>query len=137
MSVEGLRTIVSAFSPKETLDRLERDVAERGMTVSARIDHAGAAAKVGIALPPTELLIFGNAKVGTLLMQSSQASGIDLPLKVLAWQDASGACWVSYNEPAWIGDRHELGDNVQPAIAMMSATLRHAVKKAAGHDLEA
>src|SRR5690348_15434049 len=109
------------------MDRLAAAVAEKGMTVLARIDHAGAAAKVGMELRPTEVLIFGNPKAGTPLMQAAQTMGIDLPLKALVWQDAAGKAWLGYNDPAWIARRHGVD---APALAAMSAALA-AVAKAA------
>src|SRR4051794_39663569 len=95
------------------------------MTVFARIDHATGAAAVGLSLRPTELLIFGNAKGGTPLMQSAQTMGIDLPLKALVWQDPSGSTWLSYNDPGWLAKRHGLGDHSghtdRTVIAMRAA----------------
>ena len=105
-SIEGMTNIPSNFGPKETMDRLEAEIRARGMTVFARIDHAAGAAGVGLNLRPTELIIFGNARGGTPLMQSAQTIGIDLPLKALVWQDAAGKTWISYNEPSWIAQRH-------------------------------
>ena len=84
----------------ETIDRLEAVVKEKGLTVFARIDHAAGAKKVDMALRPTELIVFGSAKVGTPLMQANQTMGLDLPLKVLAWQDAGGQVWLAYEAPA-------------------------------------
>src|SRR5580700_6387970 len=112
MAAAGLTTIPSPFGPKETMDRLEAEIKSRGMTVFARIDHAGGAAAVGLPLRPTELLIFGNARGGTPLMQADQAIGIDLPLKALVYEDASGKVWLVYNNPAWLAQRHGLGPNV-------------------------
>ena len=94
MADNGLITIASAHSVKDTIDRLAADVTSKGMTVFARIDHAAGAQGAGLALRPTELLIFGNAKGGTPLMQSQQTIGIDLPLKALAFEDAAGAVWL-------------------------------------------
>jgi uncharacterized protein (DUF302 family) len=130
MAAQGLTTIPSRFGPKETMDRLAAEVTARGMTVFARIDHAAGAAAVGLPLRPTELLIFGNARGGTPLMQSTQTIGIDLPLKALVWQDASGDTWLSYNDPAWLAQRHERGGETQPAVNAMTAAL-NAVAKAA------
>ena len=106
MAADGLITIESRYGPEETMNRFEAEVRARGMTVFAHIDRAAGAAAVGLPLRPTELLIFGNAKTGTPLMQSTQMSGIDLPLKALVWQDASGTAWLSYNDPAFIARRH-------------------------------
>src|SRR3989442_12487062 len=113
MATDGLSTLPSAFGPGETMDRLEAEVKARGMTVFARIDHAAGAAQAGLWLPPTEVLIFGNARAGTPLMQSNPSIGIDLPLKVLVWEDASGKVWLSYSEPKWLGARHGLGEQTQ------------------------
>ena len=95
MAAEGLMTRPSSHGPKETMNRLEAAVKTKGMTVFARIDHAAGAAEVGLLLRPTELLIFGNAKGGTPLMQAIQTIGIDLPLKALVWQDATGKTWLT------------------------------------------
>jgi uncharacterized protein (DUF302 family) len=124
MAADGLITIPSHFGPQETMDRLEAAVKAKGMTVFARIDHAAGAAEVGLPLPPTTLLIFGNAKGGTPLMQSVQAIGIDLPLKALVWQDAAGKTWLSYNDPRWLAARHGLGPAAEPAVSAMVAALK-------------
>ena len=88
------------------MDRLETEIRAHGMDVFARIDHAAGAAKVGLTLRPTELIIFRNARGGTPLMQSVQTVGIDLPLKALVWQGAANKTWISYNGPSWIAQRH-------------------------------
>ena len=106
MAVQGLTTIKSSHSAKETMNRLETAVTAKGLTVFARIDHAAGAATAGLALRPTEVLVFGNAKGGTPLMEAVQTVGIDLPLKALVWQDAAGETWLSYNDPAWLAARH-------------------------------
>ena len=102
MATDGLTTIQSGFEPQETMRRPEAAVKAKGLTVFARIDHAAGAAEIGLALRPTELLIFGNARGGTPLMQSNQTTGIDLPLKALVWQDAARKTWLSYNGPSWL-----------------------------------
>jgi uncharacterized protein (DUF302 family) len=112
------------------MNRLETEINAKGMTIFARIDHAAGAAKVGLPLRPTELLIFGNAKAGTPLMQSAQAVGIDLPLKALVWQDASGNTWLSYTDPAWLANRHGLGHEVDAAVSAMAAALSGVAKTA-------
>ena len=129
MSADGLITIRSSHGPVETMDRVVAEVRAKGLTVFARIDHAAGAKEVGLALRPTELVIFGNAKGGTPLMQSNQEIGIDLPLKALVWQDASGT-WISYNDPAWLAKRHGLSNEVEPAVQAMMA-LSSAVARAA------
>ncbi|MEI9947904.1 MAG: DUF302 domain-containing protein [Pseudomonadota bacterium] len=116
--MDGLKTIPSEFGPTETMARLEAQVRAKGMTVFARIDHSAGATEIGLALRPTVLLIFGNARAGTPLMQESQTAGIDLPLKALVWQDSSGKTWLSYNDPQWIGSRHSLHAQPIPAMAV-------------------
>jgi uncharacterized protein (DUF302 family) len=113
------------------MERLEAAVKAKGLTVFAYIDHAAGAAEVGLSLRPTELLIFGNAKGGTPLMQSNQTVGIDLPLKALVWQDASGDTWLSYNDPSWIAKRHGLGHEIDATVNAMSAVLDGIARTAA------
>jgi uncharacterized protein (DUF302 family) len=130
--IEGLTTVASSFSPKETMDRLEAEIRAKGMSVFARVDHAAGATEAGLELRPTNLIIFGNARGGTPLMQASQTAGIDLPLKVLVWQDTAGKTWLSYNEPSWIVQRHGLGvraeiiDKMAAALSAMSRTAANA-----------
>jgi uncharacterized protein (DUF302 family) len=130
MAAPGLTTIRSSFGPQDTMNRLETAVKAKGMTVFARIDHAAGAAAVGLALRPTEVLIFGNAKGGTPLMQSVQTIGVDLPLKALVWQDASGNTWLSYNDPDWLAKRHELGGETEAALGIMTGALAALAKAA-------
>ncbi|SIO50902.1 Uncharacterized conserved protein, DUF302 family [Bradyrhizobium erythrophlei] len=130
MAADGLTTLRSSYGPGDTMNRLEAEVKARGMTVFARIDHAAGATDAGLSLRPTEVLIFGNAKGGTPLMQSVQTIGIDLPLKALVWQDTSGVTWLSYNHPAWLAQRHGLAGETSTAIGNLSAALA-AVTKAA------
>ena len=100
-TIQGLTSVQSSFGPKATMDRVEAQIQARGLSVFARIDHAAGAADVGLPLAPTDLIIFGNARGGTPLIQSVQTVGIDLPLKILVWQDAANNTWLSYNEPGW------------------------------------
>jgi uncharacterized protein (DUF302 family) len=130
MAAQGLTTIKSSHGPQDTMNRLEAAVKAKGMTVFARIDHSAGASAVGLSLNPTELLIFGNAKGGTPLMQAVQTIGIDLPLKALVWQDASGITWLSYNDPAWLAKRHGLTDAEAP-IGNLTAVLDATAKAAA------
>ena len=131
MAADGLTTIRSSFGPKETMNRVEAEVKVKGLTVFARVDHAAGAAEVGLPLRPTELLVFGNAKGGTPLMQSVQTIGIDLPLKALVWQDGSGTTWLSYNDPRYLAKRHGLGREVEAAVNAMAAALDALAKVAA------
>jgi uncharacterized protein (DUF302 family) len=130
MAADGLTTLPSSFQPKETMDRLEAGIKAKGMTVFARIDHAARAAEAGLPLRPTELLIFGNAKAGTPLMQANQAIGIDLPLKALVFEDAAGKVWLSYNDPRWLAHRHGLGAIGAETVNAMAAALNAAATKA-------
>jgi uncharacterized protein (DUF302 family) len=132
MAADGLITIRSGYGPEETMNRFEAEVQAKGMTVFAHIDHAAGAAAVGLALRPTDLLIFGNAKGGTPLMQAIQGIGIDLPLKALVWQDASGTTWLSYNDPAWLAQRHCLDDGARATVNAMTQALHAIASKATG-----
>jgi len=120
---DGLITVTSVHSVKETLDRLEASLKSAGITVFARIDHAAGAKSAGMDLRPTEVLIFGNPKAGTPLMQASQTIGLDLPLKVLAWQDAAGKVWLTYGDMAWLARRHNLGAETAGAVAALAQGL--------------
>ena len=130
MAADGLITLPSNYGPKETMDRLEAEIKARGMVVFARVDHAAGAAQVGLSLRPTEVLIFGNAKAGTPLMQAEQTIGIDLPLKALVWQDANGKVWLSYNEPSGLAQRHGLPAGTNAMIDTMADGLRGLASKA-------
>ena len=129
MAAQGLITVKSSHGPQDTMNRLEAAVKAKGMTVFVRIDHAAGASAVGLSLNPTDVLIFGNAMGGTPLMQSVQTIAIDLPLKALVWQDASGDTWLSYNDPAWLAKRHGLSGTEAPIgnlIAALDAVARAA-----------
>src|SRR5690349_4512957 len=123
MTPDGLITIRSGYGPDETMNRFEAEVRSRGMTVFARVDHAAGATAVGLSLRPTDLLIFGHAKAGTPLMQAVQTIGIDLPLKALVWQDASGTTWLSTNDPAWLAQRHGVGETARATVNAMTSAL--------------
>jgi uncharacterized protein (DUF302 family) len=130
-SVNGLITIASALGPKETVDRLVNEIVSKGLTVFARVDHAAGATKLGLSLRPTEVILFGNARGGTPLMQAAQTAGIDLPLKVLVWQDAANETWVSYNEPSWISQRHHLEISAE-IIDKLTTVVRSIAQAATG-----
>jgi uncharacterized protein (DUF302 family) len=131
MAADGLVTIRSSYGPKETMDRLEAEVKGKGLTVFAHIDHAAGATAVGLSLGPTDLLIFGNAKGGTPLMQAVQTVGIDLPLKVLVWQDAAGQTWLSYNDPHWLAKRHRIDGAAAAAVNGLAGALAALAQAAA------
>jgi uncharacterized protein (DUF302 family) len=128
-ATDGLIAVKSPHSAKETMNRLEDIVKQRGLKVFARIDHAAGAAKVGKSLRPTELLIFGNPKGGTPLMECAQTAGIDLPLKALVWEDDTQQVWLGYNDPAYLAQRHGIADcpaveNLRKALAgLVEATI--------------
>ncbi|GLS21224.1 hypothetical protein GCM10007874_42410 [Labrys miyagiensis] len=133
MKPDGLITLRSSHGPVQTMDRLVEAVTRNGMAVLARIDHAGAAEKVGLNLRPTEVVIFGNPKAGTPLMQEVQTTGIDLPLKALVWQDEAGATWLSYNDPSWLAARHGLGSGKDKVLGIISAALENCARQATGN----
>ena len=120
-AAEGLIIKTSNHSVQETMNRFEKIVKDKGFNVVARVNHSAAAIKSGSALRPTELLIFGNPVLGTKLMQSSQTAGIDLPLKVLIWEDENGAVTLSYNDPSWLKKRHGITDRDKVFTKMAGA----------------
>ncbi len=132
MAAEGLVTTASNFGPEETLDRLKSEIASRGLTLFAVIDHAKGAEEAGLSLRPTTVLIFGNAKGGTPLMQANQTMGIDLPLRALVRQDDAGKTWISYNDPVWLARRHGLGLEPEQVAANLRSGLEAIIKIAAG-----
>jgi uncharacterized protein (DUF302 family) len=130
-AADTLVTLESKFPVKVTLDRLAADLDKRGIKVAARIDHAAGATAVGMELLPTEVLLFGSPKLGTSLMQSNPVIGIDLPMKVLAWQDKAGKVWIGYNAPNAVAARHGIKDRDEQ-ITNMAAILGGLVKAASG-----
>jgi len=124
----GLATVPSSFGVTETLNRLETIVKEKGITVFARIDHQAEAAKAGLTMKASQLLIFGNPKAGTPLMKAAPTTAIDLPLKALAWEDADGTVWLSYNRPDFLKQRHGLSDDQLKPLAPLGALIEKAAK---------
>ena len=120
-AADGLIALKSSYSAKDTMNRFEDIAKQRGLNIFARIDHAAGAAKIGKTLRPTEVLIFGNPQGGTPLMECAQSAGIDLPLKALVWEDAQGQVWLGYNDPAFLGKRHEASDC--PAVGGLTKAL--------------
>ena len=118
MTADGLIACISKFGPKETMDRVAAAVTSRGISIMARIDYAAATAAVGMELRPTEVLIFGNPRAGTPLMQAVQTVGIDLPLKALVWQDEGGTTRLAYNDPQWLAQRHGVGAGLDRTLAL-------------------
>jgi uncharacterized protein (DUF302 family) len=109
----------SNHSVEQTVDKLKNILQSKGVTLFALIDHSGEAEKVGMKIPPTKLLIFGNPKAGTPLMLASPSSAMDLPLKILVSEDAQGKVWVSYNSPAYLQERHGLPPDLLQNIAVV------------------
>lgn len=127
----GIISVKSTHSVEETADRLETVLKSKGMNVVARIKHSEAAMKVGMTLRPTELLIFGNPKVGTPLMQCAQSVALDLPQKALIWEDESGLVWISYNDPQYLAERHNI-EGCDEVLAKVKAALSNFANAAAG-----
>jgi uncharacterized protein (DUF302 family) len=128
LSNYGLIHLSSPRSVPETLARLETIVQAKGLAILARIDHRGDAAKVGLEMHPTKLLIFGNAKSGTPLMIASPTVAIDLPLKALVWEDSEGKVWLSYNSPDYLKERHAIPENLVQNIAGIGPICSEAVR---------
>src|SRR6516164_5002694 len=117
---EGMTIVQSQFDVRTTMDRMAAAITAHGVEVFARIDFTAIAAKAGLALRPTELLIFGNPKAGTPLMQVQPTVGIDLPLKALVWLDAAGKTWLGYNNPSWVAARHGVGADLAKTFQAMT-----------------
>ncbi|HKY73190.1 MAG TPA: DUF302 domain-containing protein [Nitrospira sp.] len=124
----NLRTKSSKYSVPETLDRIERAVTAKGMQIFARIDHGGEAQKVGLTMKPTQLLIFGNPKGGTALMVARPTAAIDLPMKALAWEDADGQVWLTYNSPELLQERHHVPAELTSRLHSVGLLLEQAVE---------
>lgn len=118
---KGLISKKSQHSVKVTLDRLENVLRKKGITIVTRWSHHDGAKKAGIPLRPTELLIFGNPKLGSHFFTSEQTAGIDLPMKALAWKDKNGQVWLTYNDPAYIANRHGINDRDKIKMKMTGA----------------
>ena len=109
-SADGFVTLKSSYSAEETMDRFEAIAKQKGLNIFARINHTAGAAKVGKILRPTEVLIFGNPQGGTPFIECAQTVGIDLPLKVLVWEDAMGQAWLGYSDPVYLAKRHGISE---------------------------
>ena len=124
----GLLHVASPHSVPETLNRLESVLQSHGLTVFARVNHSGEAQKVELTMRPTSLLIFGSPKAGTPLMVARPSIAIDLPLKALAWEDADGKVWLSYNSPQYLKERHQLPEDLLKNIAGIGPLIHQAVE---------
>lgn len=125
---EGIISVPSKYSVPETLDRLTAVLEANGIQVFARIDHSGEAEKVGMKMPPTQVLIFGNPKGGTPVMLAAPTAAIDLPLKALAWEDAEGKVRLGYNDPEYLKRRFSLTNDEIKTISGIGALLESVVK---------
>ena len=116
----GIVNLASNHSVDQTVEKLTSILQAKGVTLFALVDHSGEAEKVGMKMPPTKLLIFGSPKAGTPLMQAAPSIAIDLPLKVLVWEDAGGKVWLSYNSPEYLEQRHGLPHDLLQNIAVVA-----------------
>lgn len=128
-AAEGMIALKSIHSVPATADKLEAVLKEKGMTVMNRISHSDGAAGVDLELRPTELVIFGNPKVGTPLMQCAQSVAIDLPQTALIWEDSKGVVWLGYNDPAYLKQRHNI-EGCDEVIEKVSGALAGFAKAA-------
>ena len=130
LAADGLILVKSSHDVKTTADRLENALNNKGMTVFSRIDHAAGADSVGIDLRPTELVIFGNPKVGSPMMQCQQSIAIDLPQKALIWQDEVGDVWLGYNDPVYLAQRHAIDSCAAQSLKKVAGALANFSKAA-------
>jgi uncharacterized protein (DUF302 family) len=124
----GMAHVSSPYPVPEAVRRVEALIVARGLSVLTRVDHSGDAAKVGLTMRPTELLIFGNPQAGTPLMVASPTLAIDLPLKVLVWEDGGGKVWISYNTPEYLRERHNIPEALLPNISGVRSIVEEAVR---------
>jgi uncharacterized protein (DUF302 family) len=113
----GIVDLPSSHSVEQTVEKLKSILQAKGITLFSTVDHSGEAEKVGLKMPPTKLLIFGTPKSGTPLMLAAPSIAIDLPLKILVWEDGQGKVWVSYNSPAYLMERHGVPRELQQNIS--------------------
>jgi uncharacterized protein (DUF302 family) len=128
-SVHGIIDVASRHPVDETVHRLQETLKAKGVTLFAFVDHSGEAAKVGMKMRPTKLLIFGSPKAGTPLMLAAPSIAIDLPLKILVWEDEAGKVWVSYNTPGYLQSRHNLPLEMMPILAVVEALAAKAAEE--------
>jgi len=129
MSGRGIVDISSHHPVDQTVEKLRRILEAKGVTLFAIVDHSGEAAKAGMTMRPTKLLIFGNPKAGTPVMQAEPSSAIDLPLKILVWEDVDSRVWVSYNAPDYLRERHQIPAELMQNIAVVEALAAKAAEE--------
>jgi uncharacterized protein (DUF302 family) len=127
-NIKGLINLESHHSTDETVERLKAILDSKGVTLFALVDHSGEAEKVSMKMPPTKLLIFGSPKAGTPLMLAAPSIAIDLPLKILVWEDTSGKVWISWNSPEYLRDRHNIPEELLKNIAVVGALANKAAE---------
>jgi uncharacterized protein (DUF302 family) len=120
-SAEGVVTKACSGSVAEVVGRLRRLIDEKGLVLFALIDHSGEATRAGLEMPDTKVVIFGSPKAGTPVMLAAPLAALDLPLRLLVWEDRDGAVWVSYNSPAYLAERHHLGDDLRARLEAVDA----------------
>ena len=126
MTGNGIVNVPSKHSVDQTVAKLKTILESKGVTIFSLVDHSGEAEKVGLKMRPTKLLIFGNPKAGTPLMVAAPSIAIDLPLKILVWEDAAGKVWLSYNSPEYLQQRHELPPELLQNIAIVATLVQKA-----------
>ena len=124
----GIIDTPSSHTVDRTVEKLKNILQDRGISLFALVDHSGEAEKVGMKMPPTKLLIFGNPKAGTPVMLAAPRAAIDLPLKILVWDDGQGKVWLSYDSPEYLKQRHDLPDDVVQNIAVLGSLAAESVK---------
>lgn len=125
-NTKGVVEILSRHSVDETVEKLKSILAAKGVMLFALVDHSGEAAKVGLHMPPTKLLIFGSPKAGTPVMLAAPTSALDLPLKILVWEDADNKVRLSYNSPQYLKERHQIPDDLLKNIAVIETLASNA-----------
>jgi uncharacterized protein (DUF302 family) len=125
---KGMIDAPSNHSVEETVEKLKRILQEKGITLFGLVDHSGEAEKAGTRMPPTKLLIFGNPKGGTPVMLAAPSIAIDLPLKILVWEDGQGRVWMSYNSPEYLKNRHSVPDDLVKNISVVGALVQKVVE---------
>ncbi len=125
---DGIITIPSNHSVEETIEKLKAILQSKGITLFALIDHSREAARAGMEMRPTKLLIFGNPKGGTPVMLAAPSSAIDLPLKILIWEDVQGKVWVTYNGPMYLQERHNIPTELLPNLSVIEALAKNAAE---------
>ncbi len=126
MTNNGIIDHPSTQSVDKMVEQLQQLLQAKSITLFAIVDHSGEAAKVGLNMKPTKLLIFGNPKAGTPVMLAAPSIAIDLPLKILVWEDAQGKVWLSYNDPAYLQKRHNVPDSLLPNISAAEKLIQEA-----------